>query len=127
MTRDEAKQKLRKSLIHRDNTSWSDIGIEDWLSGLEGLGLIKFDEKSQEIRKHSSEKGPYIFFPHPDGGGRDNVSVLQSDAVKTMEHYGYIVEDKKMKKNIMECRKLFENYEDFTGALLNRGYKIVKI
>lgn len=41
-------------------------------------------------RHSSSEKGNYIFFPNPDAH-KDNVSVLQKDAVATMKKYGYAV------------------------------------
>lgn len=48
-------------------------------------------DKSKKL-KHSSEEGKYIFFPHPDNG--IGLNVLQSDAVKTMQKYGYVVEKK---------------------------------
>lgn len=72
MTREEAKSKCH--------------GIaypEAFIQALEALGLIKFDEPKRK----------YVFFPHPDAG-KDNVSVYQDDAVKTLKEYGYTIHDK---------------------------------
>lgn len=72
MTREEALKVL-------NDAKWSDAGR--FLNTLEALGLIKFDEPP---------KRKYIFFPNPDAG-KDNISVYQDDAIKTLNEYGYDV------------------------------------
>lgn len=75
MTREEAKEKVYKHLSPDNEVS------ANLVNALEALGLIKFDEPP---------KRKYIFFPHPDAG-KDNISVYQDDAIKTLNEYGYDV------------------------------------
>lgn len=58
---------------------------EIFIQALEALGLIEFDKEPA--------KRKYIFFPHPDAG-KDNISVYQDDAIKTLKEYGYTIHDK---------------------------------
>jgi len=76
MTREDAEKKIAGY--------WGSLDAPSFVKSIEALGLIKFDEP----KKPSYEKGKYIFFPSPDEG-KDNVSVLQSDAVETMKKYGF--------------------------------------
>ena len=78
MTREEAIEKLSKT----HNKAEANF----FLIALETLGLIKFDLPKPERK--------YIFFPHPDNDGKDNVSVYQDDAIETMKKYGYEIWDK---------------------------------
>lgn len=91
MTREEAVRKLLN--LKKDGGYKADlsayagdyISVLPLLDMLEALGLLKFEEVDS---RHSSDKGKYIFFPNPDKH-KDNVSVLQSDAIETMKKYGF--------------------------------------
>lgn len=76
------------------------------LKMFEALGLIKFDEVDT---LHSSDKGKYIFFPNPDKH-KDNVGVLQSDAVETMKKYGFKVDISKLPSIELNRDNFFGDY-----------------
>ncbi len=83
---------------------------EAFIQALEALGLIKFDEPKRK----------YIFFPHPDAG-KDNVSVYQDDAIKTLNEYGYVVG----KEADLVPYKTPDDAA-FVMELKQQGYRIIK-
>lgn len=108
MTREEAKKILAKLGTPRDTDGKYYI-----LTVLEALGLIEFDEPP---------KRKYIFFPSPDAG-KDNLSVYQDDAVKTMKEYGYAV-GKHIDTIAYDCE--IPNALAVIKDLQDRGYVIVE-
>lgn len=76
---------IHANLLYSAATDQGFVRLEMWPEGL----VLWVDGKIV----YQSEKRKYIFFPHPDGN-KDNVSVYQDDAVKTLKQYGYSIYDK---------------------------------